>query len=70
MAKNKKMTPQEKQQVYEKGHAELLKKLELSPMFVIEFKDCAVVPVLSRIALKIIARQGGRAGVRFVDLSK
>lgn len=64
------MTPQERQQVYQSEHAALLKRLNLGMFHVIDFPHRQKVPVLSMIALKIIARQGGRATVRFTDLNK
>ena len=64
------LTPKEKQRIYEEEHNALLKRLNLGLMYVVDFLQRPKLPILSLIALKIIARQGGRATVRYTDLSK
>lgn len=70
MARNKTKTPKERQVAYEKAHEALLKKHDLGFTQIIEFPFSRKVPILSRIALKIVAMQGGRFGIRYVDLTK
>lgn len=70
MEEKKSLTPQEKQSVYQIEHTALLKKLDLGIMYVIDFPHRKKLPFFSRMALKVISRQGGRAGVRFVDVKK
>lgn len=70
MAKKVIKTPQERQIAYEKEHEALLKKHDLGFTQVIDFPFSRRVPILSRIALKIVAIQGGRVAIRYVDLTK
>lgn len=74
MAKKKEMSLEEKQadklKKYEEAHAKLLTKFGLSQMLVIEFPGKKTVPALSRLALRVIARQGGRIAIRYIDLKK
>lgn len=64
------MTPRERQQIYDSEHEAILKRLKLGIMYVIDFPNRRTLPILSRIALWIVARQGGRAAARYTDLSK
>lgn len=70
MAKKEVKTPQERQVAYEKAHTALLKKHDLGFTQIVEFPFRRTVPILSRIALKIVAMQGGRVAIRYVDLTK
>lgn len=64
------MTPKERQQIYESEHNALLKRLNLGIMYVVDFPYRKTLPVLSSLALYIIGKQGGRASVRYTDLTK
>lgn len=70
MEEKKTLTPQERQSIYNIEYSALLKKLDLGIMYVIDFPNRRKIPFLSQMALKVISRQGGRANIRFVDLTK
>lgn len=70
MGNEEEKLPIERQIAYEKEHAAILKKHELGFGHVIDFPFSRRVPILSRIALKIVSIQGGRISTRYVDLKK
>lgn len=68
----KKTVAQKRIESFISGQKKLLDTLKLGIMFVVEFPGTrnGKVPALSRFALRIIQRQGGRISVRYTDLSK
>jgi len=57
-------------QSYLKENNELLRKHKLIARLVIHFGEKKGVPLLSRIALWIVGKQGGKLDIQFGDASK
>lgn len=53
------MTTQQKIKAYTNAHNELLKKYKLALKVVINFPQGKRVPLLSRMAIKVLQKQGG-----------
>jgi uncharacterized protein YbgA (DUF1722 family) len=68
----KKNALQKRVEAFKSGQEKLLASLKFNIMYVVEFPNHAKgkLPILSRIALNIVNRQGGRIGIRLVDISK
>jgi len=60
----------QKAQAYLKENEVLLKKHKLVARLVINFPTKRKIPLLSRIALWIVAKQGGRNDIQFVEINK